>query len=179
MRQSLLFGSFGKFFVLCASGLCLAASGESTNRYEAYLAAAPKDLAWFREARFGLFITWCPVSILGTDQTEREIVLDVPFNLRQKPNTILMLQLDGPAETFVIPDCAEMAIRAEGTRSIVLDPGPKGNVFEVHPPIGIFAPVDDLSRNDSNLILSTDCPLLQRTETPPEKTAAKKSSSSD
>lgn len=49
------------------------------------------------------------------------------------------------------------------TRSIMLEPGAKGNTFEVHPPLGIFAPVENKSGNDTNLILSTDrAPFLPR-----------------
>jgi len=33
----------------------------------AYLTAAPEDMQWWREARFGLFIHWGPVSIKGTE----------------------------------------------------------------------------------------------------------------
>jgi len=32
-----------------------------------YLTAAPDDLAWWREARFGLFVHWGPVSLKGTE----------------------------------------------------------------------------------------------------------------
>ena len=32
-----------------------------------YLHATPQDLAWWREARFGLFIHWGPVSLKGTE----------------------------------------------------------------------------------------------------------------
>lgn len=48
------------------------------------------------------------------------------------------------------------------TRSIVLDPGAQGNVFEVHPPVKIFAPVEDNSGNATNRILSTDLPPLDQ-----------------
>lgn len=32
-----------------------------------YLSAAPENLQWFREARFGLFVHWGPVSLEGTE----------------------------------------------------------------------------------------------------------------
>jgi alpha-L-fucosidase len=32
-----------------------------------YLSADPTDLAWFREARFGMFVHWGPVSLKGTE----------------------------------------------------------------------------------------------------------------
>lgn len=50
------------------------------------------------------------------------------------------------------------------TRSLILDPGARGNVFEIRPPVGIFAPVDDNSGNKTNLILSTDKPPFETPE---------------
>lgn len=32
-----------------------------------YLTAKPEDLTWFRDARFGLFVHWGPVSLMGTE----------------------------------------------------------------------------------------------------------------
>jgi len=55
-------------------------------------------------------------------------------------------------------------------RSIILGPGAKGKVFEVHAPIGIFAPVDDLCGNDSNLILSSDWPPMAQAAKPTART---------
>ncbi len=34
---------------------------------DAFLQAKPDDLQWFREARFGLFVCWGPVSLVGTE----------------------------------------------------------------------------------------------------------------
>ena len=44
---------------------CAAAEGDLEE--DAYLQAKPEDLEWFREARFGLFVCWGPVSLVGTE----------------------------------------------------------------------------------------------------------------
>ncbi|MCX5670143.1 MAG: alpha-L-fucosidase [Planctomycetota bacterium] len=52
---------------------CLAASALAADapppapEKPAYLAAGPEDMQWWREARFGLFIHWGPVSLKGTE----------------------------------------------------------------------------------------------------------------
>jgi alpha-L-fucosidase len=40
---------------------------QSAPTAENYLNCAPQDLEWWREARFGLFIHWSPVCIVGTE----------------------------------------------------------------------------------------------------------------
>ncbi len=64
-------GSLRTRVLALAAGLlaCLAAAPPAAAADEAktYLQAAPGDLAWWREARFGLFIHWGPVSLKGTE----------------------------------------------------------------------------------------------------------------
>ena len=43
------------------------AAAPSTNANDAYLQTKPEDLAWWREARFGMFIHWGSVSLKGTE----------------------------------------------------------------------------------------------------------------
>lgn len=47
------------------------------------------------------------------------------------------------------------------TRSLILDPGATNNVFEIHPPLEGFAPVDDKSGNKTNIIMTTSTPPLK------------------
>lgn len=35
--------------------------------YEKYLNASPQDMQWWRDGRFGMFISWGPVSMVGTE----------------------------------------------------------------------------------------------------------------
>ena len=48
--------------VLLASQLALAAGAEKS-----FLKASPDDTKWWREARFGMFICWGPVSLKGVE----------------------------------------------------------------------------------------------------------------
>ena len=42
-------------------------AAEADLAEEAFLQASPEDLEWFRDARFGLFVCWGPVSLIGTE----------------------------------------------------------------------------------------------------------------
>jgi len=44
-----------------------AQSTEAPAEEKSYLEARPEDMAWWKEARFGLFIHWGPVSLKGTE----------------------------------------------------------------------------------------------------------------
>ena len=46
----------------------------------------------------------------------------------------------------------------DNTRAVILDPGAGHNVIEVTPPIGLFAPSEDRSGNDSNVIMNALTP---------------------
>ncbi|HQO36155.1 MAG TPA: alpha-L-fucosidase [bacterium] len=48
-------------------GLLLSATTVSAQETESYLQAEPEDMQWFRDAKFGLFIHWGPVSLKGTE----------------------------------------------------------------------------------------------------------------
>lgn len=51
-------------------GLLVSASpalAQTTRKAETYLQASAEDLQWFREARFGLFVCWGPVTLKGTE----------------------------------------------------------------------------------------------------------------
>ncbi|HOE10259.1 MAG TPA: alpha-L-fucosidase [bacterium] len=52
--------------VLC-SGLFLLTMTARAQETESYLQAKPEDMRWFRDAKFGLFIHWGPVSLKGTE----------------------------------------------------------------------------------------------------------------
>jgi len=60
-----------RLVLLLAAGLALSvmseAAGAPAEETEGFLQARPDDLAWWREARFGLFIHWGPVSLKGTE----------------------------------------------------------------------------------------------------------------
>ena len=53
--------------LILAFAACLAASASAVESEDAYLHAKPGDMKWFREAKFGLFIHWGPVSLKGTE----------------------------------------------------------------------------------------------------------------
>jgi alpha-L-fucosidase len=55
--------------IVLACLVAIAWAGEPAAPADAkpYLTAAPEDMAWWREARFGLFIHWGPVSLKGTE----------------------------------------------------------------------------------------------------------------
>jgi len=50
-----------------AASLMSEAAGAAAGETQDFLKAGPDDLAWWREARFGLFIHWGPVSLKGTE----------------------------------------------------------------------------------------------------------------
>ena len=51
-----------------AVGLALVACGSAVaGAPKDYLTAKPEDMRWWREARFGLFVHWGPVSLKGTE----------------------------------------------------------------------------------------------------------------
>ncbi len=52
--------------VLC-SGLVLLTMTARAQETESCLQAKPEDVQWFRDAKFGLFIHWGPVSLRGTE----------------------------------------------------------------------------------------------------------------
>ena len=53
--------------VLALSQVFRCAAAEVGVEEETYLQAKAEDLKWFREARFGLFVCWGPVSLNGTE----------------------------------------------------------------------------------------------------------------
>jgi alpha-L-fucosidase len=57
--------------VICAAAVpCLGQAGTQPRRPQEGqdpLKAAAEDLQWFREARYGMFVTWDPVSLKGTE----------------------------------------------------------------------------------------------------------------
>jgi hypothetical protein len=70
---------------------------------------------------------------------------------------------------FVIMGSMDWHIRAHEnnkTRSIFLDPGANHNVIEVTPPLAMFAPPQDNSGNDSNVILCTSQPMKLPAQSP-------------
>ena len=92
---------YGLLFVACFSLIGLAvppAIGSEAD--DAFLQAKPGDMKWFREAKFGLFIHWGPVSLKGTeigwsrggerrgrnDQSTGSIPVDVYDNLYKEFN---------------------------------------------------------------------------------------------
>jgi len=61
-------GSRRRFVGAMAVGLGLLAWGRTPAAEPAdYLKASPKHMAWWRQARFGLFVHWGPVSLKGTE----------------------------------------------------------------------------------------------------------------
>jgi hypothetical protein len=63
---------------------------------------------------------------------------------------------------FVMMGTADWQARSHQsnrTRSIILDPGANNNVIEVTPPLPLFAPAENNSGNDSNIILCTNRPM--------------------
>ena len=44
-----------------------AASADELEQYERYLYAEPEEMQWWLDARFGMFIHWAPVSMVGTE----------------------------------------------------------------------------------------------------------------
>ncbi len=60
-RLSQRLGALTAALVLVLMASSAAVAGED------YLQATEKDLAWFREARFGMFVCWGPVSLKGTE----------------------------------------------------------------------------------------------------------------
>jgi len=65
--------SFNRRVVKCTAILCPAlifaapAAAQTTRPASSFLRASQADLQWFREARFGLFVCWGPVSLKGTE----------------------------------------------------------------------------------------------------------------
>ncbi|MFO7976346.1 MAG: alpha-L-fucosidase, partial [Candidatus Hydrogenedentota bacterium] len=53
--------------VFLAVGCAPAFAQQMVDQDKPYLKAAPEDMKWWREARFGLFIHWGPVSLKGTE----------------------------------------------------------------------------------------------------------------
>jgi alpha-L-fucosidase len=50
-----------------AASLVAAGRSESPVDQSKFLQATPEDMAWWRDAKFGLFIHWGPVSLMGTE----------------------------------------------------------------------------------------------------------------
>ena len=50
-----------------AASLAAAGRSESPVDQSKFLQATPEDMAWWRDAKFGLFIHWGPVSLMGTE----------------------------------------------------------------------------------------------------------------
>jgi len=64
--------SLGLGAICCAVTLAASCTGAATAQDapapdETYLQAAESDMAWFTEARFGMFVHWGPVSLKGTE----------------------------------------------------------------------------------------------------------------
>ncbi|MEA3368021.1 MAG: alpha-L-fucosidase [Planctomycetota bacterium] len=57
----------GRLWPTLLSAILLAAPVAAAEKDAPYLKAAPDDLAWWRQARFGLFVHWGPVSLKGTE----------------------------------------------------------------------------------------------------------------
>ncbi len=57
----------GSRIVLFALAMCFAGALCAQPAGKPYLKATPEDMQWWREARFGLFIHWGPVSLKGTE----------------------------------------------------------------------------------------------------------------
>lgn len=55
---------FAALLFFCATAWV---TGSGADDVISYLKASPEDMAWWREARFGLFIHWGPVSLKGTE----------------------------------------------------------------------------------------------------------------
>ena len=59
--------------IWCPMAMFLAAisavsvEAQTTQPSMDFLRASERDLQWFREARFGLFVCWGPVSLKGTE----------------------------------------------------------------------------------------------------------------
>ncbi|MBI4559698.1 MAG: alpha-L-fucosidase [Candidatus Hydrogenedentes bacterium] len=53
--------------VIIAHSETMAAEDQDHSGEKSYLRAAPEDMAWWRAARFGMFIHWGPVSLKGTE----------------------------------------------------------------------------------------------------------------
>ncbi|HEO69638.1 MAG TPA: alpha-L-fucosidase, partial [Candidatus Hydrogenedentes bacterium] len=53
--------------VVLASAAVAAPTASAAVEEESYLQASPEDMQWWREARFGLFVHWGPVSLKGTE----------------------------------------------------------------------------------------------------------------
>jgi alpha-L-fucosidase len=63
MRKNL----FVYLFLFTVSFLSGQGAPAQPGKTENYLKAAPEDISWWREARFGMFIHWGPVSLKGTE----------------------------------------------------------------------------------------------------------------
>ncbi len=59
--------SFSIAVCACALILCGVALGQQQQPAADYLKASPEALKWFQDAKFGLFIHWGPVSLMGTE----------------------------------------------------------------------------------------------------------------
>lgn len=55
------------FLAMFLCGLCAASSGFAQTDHQGKLCADEKDMQWYRDAKFGLFIHWGPVSLKGTE----------------------------------------------------------------------------------------------------------------
>lgn len=74
---ALLFLSAATFPILCAQKVVSSVPGETAEKYEA-------RMKWWRGAKFGIFIHWGPVSLVGTEigwSRGRQIPVDVYDNL--------------------------------------------------------------------------------------------------
>ena len=79
---AVLFLSAVTFPLLCAQKVVSSVPGETVKEYEA-------RIKWWRDAKFGIFIHWGPVSLVGTEigwSRGRQIPVDVYDNLYKKFN---------------------------------------------------------------------------------------------
>ena len=59
--------AWGSKSVLLVLSLCFCGALWAQTTDKPYLKASPEDMQWWREARFGMFIHWGPVSLKGTE----------------------------------------------------------------------------------------------------------------
>jgi hypothetical protein len=83
------------------SGASAGADRQRTLSAELELAHGPAG-AWFRDAKLGIYNHWGPVTYATVQQSESGIQVSVPAARRHAIDTIVRLELDGPASTLPI-----------------------------------------------------------------------------
>jgi hypothetical protein len=84
------------------AALVLAQTGSGPYQPDWNSLTAHQDAAWFRDAKLGIYNHWGPVTYATVQQSESGIQVSVPAARRHAIDTIVRLELDGPASTLPI-----------------------------------------------------------------------------